>query len=143
MGEVHGRESKEGAVKPGPTAPGGKSPPPRGKPFTKDDPRINRDAQWKPGESGNPSGMPKDRAAAAAHIERRLREEFIDQAIDALKYHTVKGSAAHMIEALNRMAGKVADKGDLKVEVGALESLTDEELAAKLTEALEGLTGAK
>ena len=87
--------------------------------------------------------MPKDRAAAAAHIERRLREEFIDQAIDALKYHTVKGSAAHMIEALNRMAGKVADKSDLKVEVGALEKLTDEQLAAKLTEALEALKGGK
>jgi hypothetical protein len=78
--------------------------PPRGKPFEKGNPYA-----WKPGQSGNPSGVPKDRAAAAAYIERRLREEFLDHAINALKVYAMKGSAPHMIEALNRMAGRATE----------------------------------
>ena len=41
------------------------------------------------------------------------------------------------------MAGKVTDKGDLKVDVSALQSLTDEELVAQMTEALEEFKAGK
>jgi hypothetical protein len=83
----------------------------------KDDPR--RHPGWPKGVSGNPSGYPKDRAEAAKHMERRLREEFLDQAVDAIKYHATKGSVGYMIEALNRMLGKVADKTELTGSEGA------------------------
>jgi hypothetical protein len=82
---------------------------PRGKPFAE-----GNEHAWKPGQSGNPAGRPRDQAESAAYIARRLREEFLDQAVDALKFHAVKGSAPHMIEALNRVAGKVLQE----LEVG-------------------------
>ena len=81
-----------------------------GRPFPKGN---NLGQKFQPGQSGNPSGRPKDQAESAAYIARRLREEFLDQAIDALKFHAVKGSAPHMIEALNRVAGKVLQELEL------------------------------
>jgi hypothetical protein len=63
--------------------------------------------------------MPKDQAESAAYIARRLREEFLDQLVDAIKYHAVKGSAPYMVEALNRVAGKVTDKTELNIPLGS------------------------
>jgi hypothetical protein len=77
------------------------------------DPRINRDAQWKPGESGNPAGRPKNQIETSRYIAAKLREEeTLDQLITALKLHAIKGSGTHMVEALNRVAGKVPNQID-------------------------------
>jgi hypothetical protein len=98
--------------KPGASTPGGK----RGRPF----PPGNRFGhQWKPGESGNPSGMPKTQAETARYIAERLREEeTLEGLITALKVHAIKGSPTHIVEALNRVAGKVTDKQDVSVDLG-------------------------
>lgn len=112
---------------------GGKSRKPSGKPFTgKDDPR--RHPGWSKGTSGNPSGMPKDRAEASAYIERRLREEFTDKAVDALMAGAEVGSSQHLLEALNRIAGKVTEKREVTLDLRAT--------AARLIEALKTVPGA-
>jgi hypothetical protein len=97
------------AKKTAPTRAGNSAKRGAGKPF-----QPGNEHAWKPGQSGNPAGRPRDQAESAAYIARRLREEFLDQAIDALKFHAVKGSAPHMIEALNRVAGRVLQE----LEVG-------------------------
>lgn len=91
-----------------------------GKPFTgKDDPR--RHPGFAPGVSGNPSGLPKNRIETAAYIEQRLREEYLEQLVTALALHAIKGSPTHIVEALNRIAGKVIDKAEIShaVDTGA------------------------
>ena len=86
---------------------------PRGRPSRKGNPFASR-----PGQSGNPAGVPKDRREAAEYVARRPREEFIDQVVDALKVCAARGSATHLVEALDRMAGKVPDKAELTGEDG-------------------------
>jgi len=66
--------------------------------------------KFQPGVSGNPAGRPKNQVESAEYIAKRLREEFLDRAIDELMDRAMNGSAAHMIEALNRVAGKVTDR---------------------------------
>jgi hypothetical protein len=87
--------------------------------------------KWVKGQSGNPAGYPKDKAETAAYIEKRLREEFVDQWIDALKYHAVKGSAPLMVEAGARMAGRVTDKLELTGKDGAPVSVDVHERRSK------------
>lgn len=100
------------AKKPSARALGGKSRKAGGKPFTgADDPR--RHPGWAPGVSGNPSGLPKNRIETASYIEQRLREEYLEQLVTALALHAIKGSPTHIVEALNRVAGKVTDKTEL------------------------------
>lgn len=90
---------------------------PRGKPFTgKDDPRNG--PGFPPGISPNPGGRPKDRTETASYIEQRLREEYLEQLVTALALHAIRGSPTHIVEALNRVAGKVTDKTEHVVSAG-------------------------
>lgn len=82
--------------------------PVRGRPF-----QPGNEHAWKPGQSGNPSGLPKNRIETAAYIERRLREQYLEQIVSALAKYSLDGSPTHIVEALNRMAGKVTDKMEL------------------------------
>lgn len=102
----------------GGNAPGSKRHPNKGS-FVPGDLRINKDAQWKPGESGNKAGRPKNQIETARYIADRLREtETLEGLITALKVHAFKGSPTHLVEALNRVAGKVTDKQDVSVDLG-------------------------
>jgi len=85
---------------------------PRGRPFGKG----NRFA-WKPGQSGNATGFPRDLRETAAYIERKLREH-LDELVTALRLHAIKGSPTHMVEALNRVAGKIPDRTELTGDNG-------------------------
>ena len=88
---------------------------PRGRPF-----EPGNTHAWKPGQSGNPSGLPKNRIETAAYIEQRLREEYLEQLVTALALHAIKGSPTHLVEALNRIAGKVIDKAEISHGLAAL-----------------------
>ena len=96
------------AKKPAQTRAGSSAAKPRGRPF-----KPGTIHAWKPGQSGNPSGLPKNRIETAAYIEQRLREEYLEQLVTALALHAIKGSPTHIVEALNRVAGKVTDKTEL------------------------------
>lgn len=103
---------------------------PRGKPFKgKDDPR--RAPGFPPGKSGNPGGVPKNRDEAAAYIERELQEH-VAEIVTALRLHALKGSPTHMVEALNRMAGKVVDRTELTGKDGEPISVSMEKRAARV-----------
>jgi hypothetical protein len=86
---------------------------------------------WKKGQSGNPAGYTKSAAETAAYIAQRLREEFTDQLIDAIKFHALKGASPYMAEAVNRMAGKVSDKLELTGADGAPVSVEVHERRSK------------
>jgi hypothetical protein len=99
------------AKKPAQTRAGSSAAKPRGRPF-----EPGNTHAWKPGQSGNPSGLPKNRIETAAYIEQRLREEYLEQLVTALALHAIKGSPTHIVEALNRVAGKVIDKAELALD---------------------------
>jgi hypothetical protein len=103
---------------------------PRGKPFVKGDPRIQ--PQWKPGQSGNPSGRPKNQAESHAYIAARIREEYLEQLVTALALHAIKGSPTHIVEALNRVAGKVTDKTELSGQEGGPIVVTQQSFAEEV-----------
>jgi hypothetical protein len=116
-------------------------PKPRGKPFTGiNDPR--RHPGFPPGICPNPGGRPKNQGESAAYIAHRLREEFLDVLVDTIKVYAAKGSSAHMIEALNRVAGKVVDKTELSGPAGgAIPLEVTEALRAKMQAKIEALGG--
>ena len=114
-GSSQERRPRVSAKKPAPAHAGSSAAKPRGRPF-----EPGNTHAWKPGQSGNPSGLPKNRIETAAYIEQRLREEYLEQLVTALALHAIKGSPTHIVEALNRIAGKVIDKAEISHGLAAL-----------------------
>lgn len=107
-----------------------------GKPFTgKDDPRRNKDHEWKPGQSGNPSGLPP----GFAHV-RDLARTFTTAAMECLARDMVAaregGARVAAAKAVidrgwgtpeQTVALTGADRGPVRL---ALEGLSDVQLDA-------------
>jgi len=92
-------------------------------------PEPNR---WKPGQSGNPKGRPKDKPITAAL--RELMDRNDGEAIKALAAvalkNALKGDFRFAKEILERVDGKVAEQLDLNADVNnTFDGLSAAELA--------------
>jgi hypothetical protein len=97
-------------------------------------PDVGKATQWKPGQSGNPGGLPKDDVSRA--IARAAFENDPAALIKAFQGALRRGNAYTFKELADRAYGKVKDRVE---HSGAMrfEGLSSAELDARLEELLK------
>jgi hypothetical protein len=89
-------------------------------------PKI-RPTQWKPGQSGNPSGRISDKKDIAKQIARAVFENNREQLYQAFADAALKGNAYCFQQLADRAFGKVRER--VEFEVSEFREWSDEALA--------------
>lgn len=114
--------------------------------------------QFKPGQSGNPTGRPKGSGIMSELRKSLDKKKLLSKPLpdgmtareclgEAMLFHIIKGNAAFLKEVLNRVYGRVTLKIDQKVTSEGGDDISAEVAEAmiaaglKLIEGQEGQTG--
>ena len=84
------------------------------------------EAQWKPGQSGNPGGRPKKKPITELYEKMLADPVLLDAIEDAVKKAVSKGSMAMVLqlkEMAERVEGKITQPIEATVNVSATETV--------------------
>ena len=110
-------------------------------------PDVGKDTQFRPGQSGNPSGRPKSRLISEAYrrileeIDPKKQQSLAERVARAVINRALRGDVRAASEVADRTEGKAVQKMEVDTHLKQLRELSDTELAAAIQARLEELRG--
>jgi hypothetical protein len=91
-----------------------------------------RVTQWKPGQSGNPSGRISDKRDVAKQIARAVFENNQEALYNAFADAALKGNAYCFQQLADRAYGKVKERVEVEYEVSEYREMSEQALIERL-----------